>query len=273
MSTKTIPSFASQTLTVFHYELLKSLRVKKVVAILAITLTISSVLVAIPYLTDSELPDDVRVYFAGNANFLFFLLVISAAFFGSNALVSEFHEKTGYSLFPNPISRKSIWLGKFFAAQLVGVLVILCFFVFLYINAASSYDSVPIESLSILGYSIVVMSMLLAISFLFSSIARGPTSSAVLFFVVFAFALPMADSFMIVADIKPWFTPSFVGEIVEFGIYEPYPLDLIPGTPPRGPYDHHLFVPYIDESLAVIGAYIIGSSILSIFIFEKREMI
>jgi hypothetical protein len=83
----------------------------------------------------------------------------------------------------------------------------------------------------------------------------------------------MADPLlMAAADTKPWFTPSFVGKIIELGIYDPYPLDLQPGVPPRGPYDHHLYVPYIDDSLAVIGAYTIGTAVLSIFIFERREM-
>ncbi len=77
---------------------------------------------------------------------------------------------------------------------------------------------------------------------------------------------------MTLAEIKPWFSPTFMKGIIENVMRDPYPLDLIPGEFPRGPFDFQRFVPYIEESLAVMSAYIVTFSFASIYIFKQREM-
>jgi ABC-2 type transport system permease protein len=56
--------------------------------------------------------------------FLGVLSILSATFFGADAIVSKFESKTGYFLFPNPIRKTTVFLGKFIASVLVSVCVI-----------------------------------------------------------------------------------------------------------------------------------------------------
>jgi ABC-2 type transport system permease protein len=49
------------------------------------------------------------------------LSVLSATFFSADAIVSEYESKTGCFLFPNPIRKTAIFVGKVIASALVSV--------------------------------------------------------------------------------------------------------------------------------------------------------
>lgn len=268
------PNQYLQIITVCRYELLKFLRGKKIIGNIGIAVAVSLVIVAIPQIMNVEPQPTAADYLSIPLGFLPYLLVISAAFFGSNSIISEFHERTGYALFPNPVSKTSIWLGKFFAAELVSFLVISIYFAIIMTAAVIQYQTLPEEILLALAFSFVVITTMMSMAFLISSIFRGPTGAAVLVFFLFIMIFPIIDQLLIgVVEIKPWFTPTFSSKIVDNVLIVPYPSDLAPGETPRGPFDIHRFVPYIPESLLVMSAYILASSVASIFVFKKREMI
>jgi ABC-type transport system involved in multi-copper enzyme maturation permease subunit len=253
--------------------LLKSLRGKKILANIGIALAVSLILVVTPQIIQIDSQLTVYDYLSFPIGFLPYLLVISAVFFGSNSIISEFHERTGYALFPNPVSKTSIWLGKFLAAELVSFLVIGIYFGVIMSAAAIQYQTLPEEILIALAFSFVALTTMMSMTFLISSAFRGPTGAAVLVFFLFIMIFPIIDQLLIgIVETKPWFTPTFSLKIVDNVLIIPYPSDLPPGETPRGPFDVHRFVPYVTESLLVMGAYIIASSVASIFIFKKREM-
>lgn len=267
-------SQSSQILTVCQFELLKFLRGKKVLGNLGIVAAVALVIVVIPEIMQTELSSTALDYLSFPLGFLPFLLVISVAFFGSNSLISEFHERTGYSLFPNPVSRTSVWLGKFFAAELVSFFVISVYFGIIISAAGLQYQEIPEEIFYALGLSFISITTMMSITFLISSTFKGPTGAAVLVFFLFILILPIIDQILIgIAEIKPWFTPTFAAKIIDNILIVPYPSDLAPGDLPRGPFDVHKFVPYVWESLLVMTSYIVISSLASIYAFKKREMI
>jgi len=274
MAQMQLPSQSSQIITVCRFELLKFLRGKKILANIGIALAVSLVLVVTPQLIQIDSQLSVYDYLTFPLGFLPYLLVISAAFFGSNSLLSEFHERTGYALFPNPVSKSSIWLGKFFAAELVSFLIIGVYFGVIITATELKYQTIPEEIFYSLGFAFVSVTSMMSIAFLVSSIFRGPTGAAVLVFFLFIMILPIIDQVLIgFVDTKPWFTPTFSSKIIGTILVIPYPSDLAPGDLPRGPFDVHRFVPYVSESLLVLLGYILVSSILSIYAFKKREMI
>ena len=268
-----IPKTTSQIITISKYELLKSIRGKKIIALLAIGTAIPVLLLFIPELTGTEFPNTDQDFFSSNLAFIHYLLIFSAVLLGSNSLVSEFQDKTGYTLFTNPVSRESIWLGKFLTAELITVIVTSIFYAIIGIGGFFVYETVPTEIVFSWMFSLIVATMLMSVAFLISSFARGPTGAAVLVFLLFIFIFPTMDQVLInLAEIKPWFSPTFAAKIVDFVIINPYPIDLEPGNLPRGPFDHHRFVPYVDESLAILFSIICLSSASSILNFKRREL-
>lgn len=273
MSQIQLPSNLSQILTICRYELLIGIRGKKIPAVLGITVGITLALVIVPEILEVEHSNSSFEYLLMPIGFGFFLFITTAALFGSNSLVSEFHERTGYSLFPNPITRTSIWFGKFLSSEILGLSVICIFYGILSIGTYSIYNEAPSEIIESFLLSFVIVTMVMSVSFLISSFSRGPTGAVVLVFVIFILVLPIVDQFLInFAEMKPWFSPTFIREINQNILFDPYPIDLEPGEMPRGPYDFKRYVPYIDESLGIMFAYIVAFSFASIYLFNRREM-
>ena len=269
-----IPSKLSQITTMTKFEFLKYIRGKKLIAMLALGFLIPVLVVSLQESLDFPEPSDVEIYLFGLFNTLFFVQVIAVAFFGSGTLVSEFHGKTGFTLFPNPIGRTSIWFGKFLAAEMASFLVIGVYYSVISISAFLKYNALPNEILTSLLFSFLVTSALMCIAFLASSVFRSPTSALVIMIILFIVVLPMIDQVLIsFGETKPWFTPSFSSGIISNVLKTPYPVDLEEGQLPRGPFDFDVFVPYVTESVAIYLLYIFSCGILSIIFFKKREMI
>jgi len=267
------PNTFNQIITVSTFEFLKYIRGKKLVAMLALAFVIPVLLVSLQESLDFPEPGEVEIYLFGLLNSVFFVQVIVVAFFGSGILVSEFHGKTGFTLFPNPVSRTTIWFGKFLAAEIASFLVIGVFYSVISISAFLKYEMLPNEILTSLLFSFLVTSVLMCIAFLISSTFRSPTSALVIMIILFIVVLPMIDQTLIAfGDIKPMFTPSFSSGIISNVLKIPYPADLEVGQLPRGPFDSEVFVPYVADSMAVYGIYIFSCGILSILFFKKREM-
>ena len=268
-----VPKSASQIFTICKYDLLKSLRGKKILAVLAIAISVPSLLLFIPELTGTEFPNTSRDFFSSNLVFIHYVLVFSAVLLGSNALVSEFQEKTGYTLFTNPVSRESIWLGKFFSVELLALTVTSIFYVIIGIGGFFVYENIPEEIFSSWILSLIVGTMFVSVAFLISSFARGPTGAAVLILLLFIFVFPTMDQVLInLAETKPWYSPTFAAKIIDFVIFDPYPIDVEPGDLPRGPFDHHRFVPYVDQSLTILFSIIFLTSLGSVMNFKRRQM-
>jgi len=273
MSEFTLPSPFLQILTVMRYEFLKSLKVRKLYGMIAFAYVVPILLISLPEFLGSEYLDSPNEFISSQMNFLTIIIVISVSFFGSSAIVSEFHNRTAYSLFPNPISRNSIWFGKFFTAVIISFVISSIFYKVLAIGAWSIYGSVPVEIISSWTLSFPIVVMVTSISFLFSAILKSQTTAIVSVFILFVLIFPMIEGITVAfAEDKPWWLPSFISKVTEFSMYSPYPSDLIPGDLPRGPFDQHRYVAYVDESLSLMLAYSLLTGISSIVIFKKKEM-
>ena len=273
MSEIKTPSHLLQTFTVMRYEFLKMFKGKKMYGMIIFAFVVPILLVALPELLGGEYPDSANDFVASQMSFMVMVIVISASFFGSSSIVSEFHDRTAYSLFPNPVNRESIWFGKFLAAISISFVISSIFYLVIAVGTGIEYDSVPEEIISSWGLSFAVVMMITSISFLFSSVLKGPTGATVAVFILFILIFPMVEGIVIAfAEEKPWWMPSFLAKVTEFSMFTPYPSDLEPGELPKGPFDHHRFVAYVDQSIVMMAAYILATSTASIFIFKRKEM-
>jgi len=265
------PNAISQVHTVFHYELLKSIRTKKMYASLAVAFVVPLLLVMLPEFFDAEISDTPNEYLFGNLGSVFLVIVIVGSFFGSSAISSEFHEKTIFTLFPNPISRESIWAGKFLASSVIAIGMSALYYCIIEAGTYWRYQEVPIEILFSFALSLLSVLVIMTISFLFSSILKGPTGAMILVFILFIMVFPLVEGILVgIADEKPWFLPTFASKITEFVVLDPYPSDLVPGDRPRGPFDQHRFVPYLDQSVLVLVGYSVAFGAASVLVFKRR---
>jgi len=267
------PNDFDLVIIIARFEFLKLVKGKKLYAMIVLGALIPILGISLQNYFDFPEPENVEIYLFGLLGSLFFLQVIVVAFFGSGVLVSEFQGKTGYALFPNPIGRKSIWLGKFLSAEISSFLIISVFYIVISVAAISKYNELPIEIFTSLSLSFFVITGLMCFAFMISSIFRSSSSSLLLMIILFIIIFPMIDQTLIsFGETKPWFTPSFSSGIISNVLKNPYPSDLEEGHLPRGPFDFEVYVPYLLESVAIFLVYSLLFGLVSIVFFQKREM-
>jgi ABC-2 type transport system permease protein len=267
-----IPSDFRQFLLVVRYETLKYLRSKRLIAMLIILALIIGLILTIPPAFGIDYPSNsldfagIFISFAGILAFLCF------AFFGADAIVSEFQHKTGYLLFPNPLKRSVILFGKFIASFLSSLLVIIIFYGVVMISTVIITKSLAGEiGLSFL-FCILYLLSGLSIAYLVSSIMKGTTGATVLTFFLFFLILPIIDQVFTMAKVKPWASLSFSSNIISTILIVPYPSDNVQGIDIGGGQRFPIYYPEIPLSLLVMLFYLLIAFALAYFIFARKEM-
>jgi ABC-2 type transport system permease protein len=273
------PNSLRQIATVTKYELLKYLRGRRLLAIVVLTIIISAIFLIVPPAIGSDYSKDPKEFTVNMLSFLSILAILSATFFGADAIVSEYESKTGYFLFPNPIRKTVIFLGKFIASVLVSVGAIGLYYAIAVISVRVIDGSIPTNTGLSFVYSLVYLFAILAIAYLFSAVMRSSVYSLVLTFFTFFLILPIVDAVGSIAKFKPWFSVTFASGISQYIFQSPYPTDKVFNTTAYGgpsasarSFSLVQYYPEIRLSFIVMAAYFIIAFLLAILIAQRREM-
>ena len=271
------PSDSEQLHIVLRYELLKYLRGQRLFGILIITAFIAWLMLALPPLLGRGYPSDVRTFPSTFLNFVSILIVLSATFFGSDAINSEFQGRTGYALFPSPIRRRIILLGKYAASALSSLLVVSLYYAIIIVSAQAIYGTLPDELILSYYLAVVYMLSILAFAFFLSSVMKGTTGSAVLTFFLLMMILPIIGIVLNSADIAPWFSITEAGGIVSRIVTMPPVMGERPGgfmqpTGAAASIPYPLYIPEVGSSLIVMVNYFMITLLAAIYVFERREL-
>ena len=274
------PDSVRQIGTVVEYELLKYLRGRRLLAIVLLTIIISAIFLVVPPAIGSHYQEDPKEFILSMLSFLGILSILSATFFGADAIVSEFESRTGYFLFPNPIRKTAIFAGKFIASALVSVFTIALYYAIAVASVRVIDGGVPANTGLSFAYALVYLLTILAVSYLFSAIMRSSVYSLILTFFSFFLILPIVDAVGSVAKFKPWFSITFASGIATNIFTIPYPSDksftTTTGPQAGGGAGQTLaltqYYPDVRLSLYVMGAYLIVAFILSVMLMRRRQM-
>ena len=126
VSSNTVPSSIAQVGIIMKYTFLDYFRSRRFLILLTITLLISALLTVLVgyYRPANFTTTSLGFYSSWWGNATNFVVVLSAIFFGGDAISSEFQNKTGYFGIPNPIRRSSIYVGKFFSAFIASTIIL-----------------------------------------------------------------------------------------------------------------------------------------------------
>jgi len=273
------PNSLRQISTVAKYELLRHVRSKRLLAIILLTIIISAIFLVVPPAIGSSYPKDPKQFVLNMLSFLGILSILSATFFGADAIVSEFESKTGYFLFPNPIRKTTIFLGKFIASALVSAGTIFLYYYIAEISVRVIDGNVPTNIVLSFVYALVYLFAILAIAYLFSAIMRSSVYSLILTFFSLFLILPIIDAVGSIAKFKPWFSITFASGIATHILDVPYPTDKVftTMTAPRAASAGQTltlaqYYPDVRLSLYVMGAYFIVAFVIALILTQRREM-
>jgi ABC-2 type transport system permease protein len=274
-ATKVLPTDTDQIGIVARYDILKHLRSRRLLGIIAIEVLVLVLITAIPPLLGQDYPKNGDQFVGTYAGFTSTLIIIGATLFAGDAIVSEFQSRTGYLLFPNPVKRWVILAGKFISSVGVMFLVLL-----IYYGAALILGLAVTGGFSTLGAESLLLAMLyavaaLAVGFLISSFMKGATGALIFTFALLFLIFSIASQMLSLGGVKPWFLLTFAGEVVSYITQVPYPVDSSITVPIGTGQSMTIwtYIPDIGPSLAVMAGYIVVAMVLSLYFFQKREMV
>jgi len=206
---------------VTRYELLKQFRRKRFYGVLAITLL--AVVLTIGLYQGLDLPKRMGVsqsiinqhgveLFAIFVTSMGSLAILGAVFFAGDALASEFERKTGYILFPNPVKRTTLVVGKYLAcfiatAAILGVA---------YLISAGAllvfYRQVPIGIFGSMAIALVLACFVISMAFAFSSVLKGGMGATIATLLTYMVIFSIVSSSLAYAGFNPWFMPDRAGD-------------------------------------------------------------
>lgn len=263
----------SPSLTVARFELLRQIRRRRLLILLAIAAIFVVLLIVVLQVFGSG-TGDAYSYASTFGIWVSILAALAATFFGADALVGEFEHRTGYLLFPQPVSRTSIFIGKALAALTLAALVMAAYYGVVVAATGIVKGSVPIE----IGYSfllaILYTAAALGIAFLFSGALRGVTMASVLTFTVLFFILAVVTQILTVAGVRPDGNLAFAEETITnilSGPYpEAYPVDRTETFPGGGTI--RVLVPAVPLSILIMAIWAAVGFGLAWALFRRREM-
>lgn len=272
--TKTLPSDLQQVGVVAKYDVLKYLRSRRLLGILIIEALVLVLITAIVATSDKKYTVDGAI--AEYVNFVSILIVLGATLFGGDAIVSEYQNRTGFLLFPNPVKKISILAGKFASSVAAMSLMLLIYYAVAIVGGLLMGEgSMSTRVFASLGLALLYGISAVAVAFLISSVMKGSTGSLILTFALFFLIFSIATSLIgQLGGIKPWFMLDFSGGTLGYIMQAPYPtdytqtLDIGQGVS----YTVYNYFPDIYLSIAVMVAYAVVSMVLAYVFFQRRQM-
>jgi len=277
VSENKVPSSLTQVGITLKYTFLDYFRSRRFFILLVITLLISALLTFIVgyYRPETFLTSDLSFYSRWWGMSVTFVIVLSAIFFGGDAISGEFQNKTGYFGVPNPIRRSSIYVGKWLAAFIAATVILVVFTAITVSNGMYYFGlTVPYQ----FGLSVLLawfyLAAVLGFTFFFSSLFKSSSISILVTAILFLFAFTLIQT--LVADlvqVEPWFILTYGSQIIGNVLTVPYPAHTVVSTQHFGGRTLTIttFNAPVPEGLAIIALYFIITAVLGLVLFERKE--
>ncbi len=271
MTTRKLPTQKAQITTVTKHELKKLVHSKKIIGVIGVTLLLTLLFVVLPETQNVMGFANVEPtsYAAIKVAHLLYLIVILAVMIGGNTLSSEFSQKTGYTLFPEPVTRTSIWLGKFIASQIVLFAILTIYYISISMGLLYNFGAIPVELLWSFLFALLVSTAVMSVVFLFSSMFKSTAITVVATLVLLLMALPALQLYLSVVAKE---------SSMIFGVLLTFAAGIIVTvlTPEAGSFlgffGNVEGVPTYQISVIVFTFYILVCGFLSIINFKRKDM-
>ena len=254
-----LPSDLQQVLIIARYDLYKHLRSKRLLGLLLIAGLILGLMYFLPILLDQETSDDPVQYITSYIGSVSLLLVLGATMFAGDAIVSEYQSRTGYLLFPQPVKRSVIYLGKYLSTVGIVSLMLLVFYCAAALLTVASTGGSSHEWIFSMLFAMCYGAAASALGMFLSSFMKGGTGALVLTFFALVMILPMVEGVLIISGIEPYYVLTYAEDPIYYLLFEEYPEGGL--------------VADVWPSLAVVGIYSLALTVLGILRFQRREMV
>jgi ABC-2 type transport system permease protein len=265
-----VPSGLAQCGVQAEFEFLNYLRSTRFYILLAIIATIGMAIMAVMYVyrPSTYLSSPMSFYSVWWGTVVNLCVILTGIFFGADAISTEFQNRTGYYLLPNPVRRSSIFIGKWIASFLASAIAIGVYAAITLVDGAIYFGSnVPYQFGESFVFALFYIVPILGVSFFISSLFKDNSYSilltAILLLFGFNFITPLITT---LSNSEPWYVLSYgagiIANVLSPSGYPPHEVVLAGSS---------LYNASIPEGLAIMFTYFGVTLILGIVSFEKED--
>jgi len=251
-----------QAFVVASYEVRKYLRSRRLLGMVVLLALIIGLILGLPPALGSPYPSTPNAFVGTFAGFTALFAVLCGVLFAADALCSEHEKRTGYFLFPNPVRRETIVLGKLLASLAASWTILLVYYGVASAAALAVTGSLTAEVGLSAAYALAYVTCIVGVAFLLSSVLKGTIAATVLTFFLFTLIFTIIGGLLQVGKVSPWFIPTQAAGIISNVL----------SAPARGPPEFPAFVPDPATSLLVFAVYFIVSVVVATVMFHRREL-
>jgi ABC-2 type transport system permease protein len=281
LAPRSAPGSWVQVTKLTRYQLREYLRGRRYVALIAIVGAIGAILTAIvAHFRGSLVSSNLAFYGTFWGGGVAFVIVLAAIFFGGDAIAGEFQNKTGYFLMGLPVRRSTVYAGKFIAAFLATVSLMLLFLAILLGNGAYYFGTglLPWQLGLSLVLALVYLGAVLGATFLFSSLFKTSAYGFLFTAVLFLFGFTLIEDLIVgLVKIEPWMVISYasstIGNVfattVNWGL-SPTVTQMTARMGPRT-VTSTVYTPGVVEGIVIMLGYLVITAIGGLLLFEREE--
>jgi ABC-2 type transport system permease protein len=265
-----VPSGLAQCGVQAQFEFVNYLRSTRFYILLAIVATIGVAIMAVTYVyrPPTSLSSPVSFYSEWWGTVVGLCVILTGIFFGADAISTEFQNKTGYYLLPNPVNRSSIFIGKWIASFLASAIAIGIYAAITIADGAIYFGSnIPFQFGESFVFALFYIFPILGFSFFISSLFKNNSSSILLTAILLLFGLSFVTPLITtLSNSEPWYVLSYGAGIIT-SVLSPS------GYPPHevliaGSASYNATIP---EGLAIMFAYFVVTLVLGVVLFERED--
>ncbi|HEV2520608.1 MAG TPA: ABC transporter permease [Thermoplasmata archaeon] len=269
-----VPGSLEQVPKLTRYQLREYLRSLRFVALVGIVLAIGAILTAVvAHFRGSLVTHPLAFYGTFWGSGVDIVIVLAAVFFGGDAIAGEFQNKTGYFLMGLPVRRATVYMGKFVAAYLASVAMVLLFLVILVGNGAYYFGPglFPWQLGLSLVLALVYLAAVLGATFLFSSLFKTSAYGFVLTAILFLFGFTLLQELVAgLVQVEPWMVISYAESTIG-AVFSSTANWGFQGTLVTSPFGGTTYSAGIGEGIAIMIGYFIATALAGLLLFEREE--
>jgi len=277
-----VPTTMSQVGKLTRYQFREYLRSQRFLALSAIVLVLGVILtIVVGHYRGLVISTSDAFYGSFWGGGVFLVIVLAAVFFGGDAIAGEFQNKTGYFLMGLPIRRATVYVGKFIAAYIASVAMLLLYLAILLLNGVYYFgsDAIPWQLGLSLVLALVYLGAVMGTTFLFSSLFKTSAYGFVLTAILFLFGFTLIQDLVVdLVKIEPWMVISYAegtigsvfGGSVPWGFTGTATTIVTPIGPNRS-VTSTVWTPGVGEGIVIMLAYLVITAVVGLWLFEREE--
>jgi ABC-2 type transport system permease protein len=255
------------------FELRKHVRRRRMLIALLLSTLVPLIFYAVPMALDRDFPSTSSQFARSNLGFVSLLVLISAAFFGGDAISSEVDKRTFLVSYVAPHRRTSMFAGKFLAAFVATAAMASIYYLITLSEIQAVYGLGDVPAALPTSFAVAVLYSLAALSvaFTFSALMKSTITSNLLSFFMLLLVLPIISGVLSIAGVDPWLVPTYYSSLISsvFG----GPSDSVGGGGGGGPGAALAsFSPDFHTGLAVVSGWSVALLLFSALVTSWRQM-